>query len=407
MRPSLRAASVLCFGVSISIALLALVANRGEGLPLYAARQGLMCQQCHFDPNGGGPRNAFGFQFEKNRHSTDAEAGGMFKDLDLTNRVGETMPVYFGVDHRLMSLVDDRTRKVKGIDRFGFYDMESSILLAFQPHERLSLVYTTDGLNGTPRVTREAWGMIGLGNNHYLRAGQFRIPFGLRIDDHTVASRNGFLDFQTRNSVLPYDPRLTDQGVELGGSHGSHFGRIAFTNGLSNILSAGPRLHAQTVSAKIGYSGPVFQDGYSGYDEWDQSAAPGDRIRASRWGWYGLAHRAQWSLLAEVVAGTDRLRTAGPTDQRINRLGYFAEADYQLNRGVNFRVRYDRLETDRSSNSVVRDQNSFNRYALEGEVVPVPFAEIRWTLRMIDPVAELPANPNREKQAYVQFHFSY
>ena len=27
---------------------------------LYAARTGLMCQSCHFDPNGGGPRNFYG-----------------------------------------------------------------------------------------------------------------------------------------------------------------------------------------------------------------------------------------------------------------------------------------------------------------------------------------------------------
>jgi hypothetical protein len=402
MRPSLRAASV--FFTAASLAPLALLTTPGEGLPLYAARMGMACANCHFDPNGGGPRNAFGFQFAKNRHTTDADTSGLFKDLDLSNRVAETMPLYFGVDQRLMMLVDDGALSQSGLDRFGFYNMESSLHLVFQPHERLTLVYTSDGFNELPRVTREAWGMIGLGNDHYVRAGQFRVPFGLRMDDHTVASRNGFLDFQGGGSVLPYDPRFTDQGIEFGGSHGSHFGRVALTNGSSDVLG-GPRFHAQTVSGKVGYSGASFQDGFSGYDEWVRAVGPGSRTRASRWGYYALAHHASWSLLGEVVAGTDRFSPVfGGLDTRINRLGWFAETDYQVNRAVNLRVRYDRLETNRASDPAVRD-HPYNRYALEGEVVPVPFAEIRWTLRLID--QPLAGNHGSERQAYVQFHFSY
>lgn len=396
MRPSLRAAYALC--LVGSLASLALFARRGDSVPLYAARMGLACANCHFDPNGGGPRNAFGFQFAKNRHSTDADTSGMFKDLDLSNRIGETMPLYFGLDHRLMMLAEDMSTP-SGLDRFGFYNMETSLHLAFQPHQRLTLVYTSDGFNELPRVTREAWGMIGLGNNYYLRAGQFRVPFGLRMDDHTVASRNGFLDFLGGGSALPYDPRFPDQGIEFGGTHGSHYGRFAFTNGSSDVLG-NQRPHAQTVSGKIGYSGASFQDGLSGYDEWVPATFSDSRTRASRWGYYAMTHRGPWSLIGEVIAGTDQFASASPgQDTHVNRLGYFAEADCQVNRGTNLRARYDRLETDRSSDPVVRDQNSYNRYALEGEVVPVPFAEIRWTLRYID--------PSSERQAYVQFHFSY
>src|SRR5580765_3738456 len=176
MRPSLRAAYALC--LVGSLASLALFARRGDSVPLYAARMGLACANCHFDPNGGGPRNAFGFAFAKNRHSTDAETSGVFKDLDLTNKVSEQLPLYFGVNQRLMMLADDAS-DAQGLDRFGFYNMESAIHLVFQPHPRLTLVYTNDGLDDGPRVTREAWGMVGIGNC-YLRAGEFRVPFGLR-----------------------------------------------------------------------------------------------------------------------------------------------------------------------------------------------------------------------------------
>ena len=54
----------------------------------------------------------------------------------------------------------------------------------------------------------------------YLRAGQFRVPFGLRMDDHTGAMRAGFRDalagsFGT-SGFLPYDPRNVEAGLEVG-----------------------------------------------------------------------------------------------------------------------------------------------------------------------------------------------
>jgi hypothetical protein len=37
----------------------------------------------------------------------------------------------------------------------------------------------------------------------------------------------------------------------------------------------------------------------------------------------------------------------------------------------------------------------------------VPFCEFRWTLRLIDPVADKPGYNDNEKQAYIQVHLSY
>ena len=151
MRITLRVVPVLI--VLAALAPLFMLPTPGKSTPLYATRTGLACANCHFDPNGGGPRTAFGFAFAKNRHSTDAETSGVFKDLDLTNKVSEQLPLYFGVNQRLMMLADDAS-DAQGLDRFGFYNMESAIHLAFQPHPRLTLVYTNDGLDDGPRVTR-------------------------------------------------------------------------------------------------------------------------------------------------------------------------------------------------------------------------------------------------------------
>src|SRR5438094_58498 len=104
-----------------------------------------------------------------------------------------------------------------------------------------------DGFDGRAS-TKDAFGIIGgLPLDGYLKAGRFRTPFGLRLDDHTVSTRNGFLDFYGGQSFLPYDPREPDMGIELGASHGSWFGRAAFTNGESSPLSGNPFAETKSI----------------------------------------------------------------------------------------------------------------------------------------------------------------
>jgi hypothetical protein len=386
-------------------------ARRSDALPLYAARQGLMCQSCHFDPNGGGPRNDFGFAFARNRHSLAAETAGAWKDLDLTNRVSDRLPLYVGLDQRFMVLANT-TAKTDSLDRLVFFNMENALYMAFQPHSRLTLVYSRDGFDDGS-TTQDAFGLVGgFPANGYLKAGRFRTPFGVRMDDHTVATRNSFLDFQTGRSFLPYDPRHPDMGVEMGGEHGSFFGRAAFTNGASSLLGAEP--FAEAFTLKLGHNSAHGQGAVSFYDDY-LKAGEGPFRRATRWDAYALTHWGPLVLIGDLAAGTDALRLEG----KRNVLAAFAEADYALSRGVNLRVRYDLFQGDRDGTLLQRPDGStvsrrdlatYQRCALEGEFVPVPFAELRWTLRLIDPRATADAfgRPlETEKQAFLQFHFSY
>jgi hypothetical protein len=52
----------------------------------------------------------------------------------------------------------------------------------------------------------------------------------------------------------------------------------------------------------------------------------------------------------------------------------------------------------------VRELNTIDRYAVEGELTPVPFAQLRWTVRLIDPKD---GALDDETHGYLQFHFSY
>ncbi|HVP14791.1 MAG TPA: hypothetical protein VMS88_04565 [Terriglobales bacterium] len=404
MRSPVRFAPVL----AVACVLYAVVvAPRARGLPLYAGRTGLMCASCHFDPNGGGPRNEFGFAFAKNRHALAPDTGGAWKDLDLTNRVGDRMPVYLGLNQRFM-LLTTRGITSRNIDDFAFFNMENGLHVAFQPHRRLTLVYTLDAFSnlsgvaagsGGPFRSKEAFGMIGgFPGDAYIKVGRIRTPFGLRMDDHTVATRNAFIDASGGPAFMPYDVRESDMGFELGADKGGFFGRAAFTNGHAAEFGSDPYAEAKTV--KLGYNHPWFQSAVSLYDDFDKFGSDPFQ-RTTRWGAYGLTHWRDVVVLGEWAAGTDRADLDGGTH---NLLAWYAEADYAPRRWVNVRARYDYLVADRSSDLALREESTYRRYALEGELLPVPFAELRWTLRYIDPRASSVAD---DRQAYLQMHFSY
>ena len=411
-----------------SLAMLA-TPRRARTLPVYAARTGFQCAQCHFDPNGGGPRNDFGFGFAKNRHSLAPEdSTSPWKDLALTNRIGDSFPLYVGLNHRFMAIANT-TVNTDSLDRAGFFNMESAIHLTFQPHPRLTMVYTRDGFGGGS-TTKDAFGMIGgFPLDGYLKAGRIRTPFGLRMDDHTVATRNGFLDFFAPTTFsfgygdsvvaqfMPYDVRQPDVGIEYGMTWHDFFGRAALTDGDSDPLSPDGYAGAKTV--KLGYNTPWYQAGFSFYDDFRRHSSPAffpTPRRATRWAYYGILHRGPVGLLGEIAAGTDAYEPlSGVPQPRKNSLAGWAEVDWFPLRQWNFRVRYDHLSLDRgNADSYLRDLNTHTRYAVEADWVPVPFAELRWTLRRIDHKAEafrdvfgFAVPIDDETQSYLQLHFSY
>src|SRR5439155_10669127 len=195
-----------------------------------------------------------------------------------------------------------------------------------------------------------------------------------------------------------------DTGLEYGMSWGSYFGRIALTNGESNPLGG---QFAETKAVKLGYNLPLYQGGLSFYDNYQKEPFP-PRKRATRWGYYSLTHFRSLAVLGEIAAGTDADTLGrGAVRAKTNLLAGFVEADYALGRSFNVRARYDYLDTDRSSNNAIRDANTHHRYALEGEWVPVPFAELRAAARRIVHRDELAFGHDNETQLFVQAHFSY
>jgi len=380
------------------VVLALLPAVRGEGVPLYAARERLDCQTCHVDPNGGGIRTEFGFAYGRNRHSVTPEEGKPWSDLTLRNRVGDELPLYVGLNLREMLLATTSVND-DSLDRAAFFQMESAVHLSFQPHERLSANVTVNGFDGGASVS-DAYGLLRVGPwDAYLKLGRFRNAFGLRMDDHTVATRNGFLDFSGGTpgfgdpTYLPYDPRRSDQGIEVGVAPGRFFGRASLTNGASSPFFGSTR--AQDKAIELGARAGPWQGAVSLWDDYSSDLFAFAYRRATRWSTYGMLGFAPFAVLGEIGAGTDEL----PAGERRNVLAGFLEANYSPAPPYNVRVRYDEARTDRAL-----PHTGHRRWALEGEWAPVPFAELRLVYRAI---AHESPSLSDERQLYLQGHFTY
>src|SRR5262249_13695656 len=157
------------------LSLVALFAGqRAQTLPLYAAREKMQCQLCHVDPNGGGIRNEFGFNYAKNRHSLTPETGKPWGDLaNLPNRVSDNVPIYFGLNMRQM-LIMSTSVESDSLDRAAFFPMENAFHVSFQPHSMLAAQLTWDFNDFSSATLREGYGMLRGGPwGGYLKFGRF------------------------------------------------------------------------------------------------------------------------------------------------------------------------------------------------------------------------------------------
>ena len=331
-----------------------LCAAPSSAIPLYSSREGATCISCHVDPNGGGIRNEFGFNYGKNRHSVEEEE--KWAKYAVNPQLNEW--IRLGLDARFMyyaSHVDGG----RDLAPSTFFPMQGNLRVAISPHDQLTIV----GSQGivvdvpgfpAPYVAREIYGLIqGLPHNLFIQAGRFRLPFGLRQDDHTSYLRS--------SSFLLYDSQSEDAGVEIGSVGPNWFGQFSFTNG-------GPPFaeNAQTVAGKVGRTSRMFQVAVSAYHRYSEPFG----VTVDRWSGYASATRGPVTVLGEYGGGT----TKG-LGGAINTEAFFGEIDYRLSRGVNLRGKYDWMEVDESSGSDV------DRIVGEVDWTPMPFMELKLSYR--------------------------
>lgn len=373
---------------SVALPLLAaLPASESAALPTYAARTGFSCVSCHFDPGGGGPRKDIGFLFARQRHDLVPDPDPKWQSLaGLTNVLADIL--YFGTNTRLLYLYEDP--KAYGTTEdprtSSFFQMQGALYTTIRPHSNLAMVWHTDFSDAGAQV-RDLYGMIdGLDLDTYLRFGRIRVPFGLRQDDHTGATRGGFEDPAGGGTgALPYDPRTTQTGFEAGFRPGPFQISAALTNGPSAPFVD----KAQTISGKVVYWRRRLQIGASAYDSYETASG----TRATRYGAHALFGWRELSLIGEYVQGRDE-----DPSQAVTRLrAVYGEANWRFSRSLLAIVRYDFIDHDFDV-----EGQAAERFGVEGVWTAVPFADLRLAYRYV-----IPESSGDVPQILAMWHFYY
>lgn len=196
-----------------------LIPQRGKALYYYAAKEWTRCGTCHVNPTGGMLRTQVGIDYAKNHHS--------FQDSEeSTNNptffLGDNLQ--FGSDMRFIYYYRDTTEVGNPLahSQSTFFTDQGAIYLGAYLGSHLVLFYNNDfGFAGMGQ-NREMWGMIRkLPFNSYIKAGRFKIRYGIRLDDHIAFIKDR----------LGFGSRSQDNGLEVGFTPNVFFAYLAVTNG--------------------------------------------------------------------------------------------------------------------------------------------------------------------------------
>src|SRR5947207_4803913 len=210
---------------------------------------------------------------------------------------------------------------------------------------------STDKVVGDDYEARELYGLLhGLPHDLYAQIGRFRLPFGLRQDDHTSYIRT--------TSFLPYDSQKDDAGVEIGMAGSTYTGQFSFTDGAAPLTGE----RAQRLAGKAKIVERRIQGGVSGFHQFNEGLG----TKQDRWSLFASSTWEKLTLLGEYGGGTQR--AFGVTT---NLWAAFGELDYRLARGINLRGKFDYLDPARG---IGGDRS--RRWVVETDLAPVPFTEV-------------------------------
>ncbi len=347
-------------------ALCAAASTRAE--PWIATQSGFKCMQCHVNPTGGGLRTTFGNVYAQTVLSArrlnpdDAEL--------WTGNISRFLSV--GGNARTNAMLTD-TRAAGTETAFELQELRLYLDVAVVPN-RLS-VYVDQRVAPGSAANMEANVRLWLREGAlYVKAGQFYLPFGLRLEDDSAFVRQ----------VPGLNMTTPDNGVELGFEGGSWSAQLAIANGAAGASESD---NAKLVAARAEFVQPAWRIGVSASRN---GVDAGDRLAA------GLFAGVRTGPIAWLAEGDwvddDSLGAGGRT-----LLTGLLEANWLIRKGQNLKVTAEYFEPD---DDVA--ENEQNRYSVEWEYFAMQFLELRAGARIYDGI---PQNDLQNRREYfLQLH---
>jgi hypothetical protein len=343
----------------LTVCLLVMMGGDLRAEPYLAVQEGLHCSTCHSHPAGGGKRTVYGNAFAQTEL-----AGQRIGNGDLwTGEVNQWLSI--GADLRAGFVFDDTPNQE---ERSEFSINRGTVYVEAQLIPGRVSVYVDQQFAPDASQNREAYVRLNSQDKKWFAlAGQFYLPYGLRLQDDTA-----FIRLATGvNFTNP------DRGIQVG-YESNKWSTIA---SLSNGSGGGREIDSgKLLSVVSSYVRPTWRAGVSAQFN---DADTGDR---TMFGVFGGVRTGSIAWLLEVDQIRDDVSSGGTVDA----IATLLEANWQIKNSHNLKFSYDFLDPDENIS-----ENHQVRYSLIWEHSPVQFLQGRVGVRFYDGIPQVDAQ-NRD-----------
>jgi hypothetical protein len=353
------------------------VPQQGKALYIFAAKEGTRCSTCHVNPTGGMIRTQVGIDYAQNDHSFQEQENSAPL---LSFIMGENLQA--GSDMRFMYNYNDSTELPSYQSRSSFFTMQGALYLSANLGKNLVLFYNNDfGFAGLGQ-NREVWGMLRkLAYNGYLKVGRFRLPYGIRMDDHTSFVKDS-LGFGTHSQ---------DNGIEVGFTPATFYTYLALTNGEEHYVP----FDRNTYKAFTASAGFIIRHLSFGGSFYFNRSSIGVQEK-QRVGAYGSLYFNRVTLLAEADYGwDDSLKGFVPPSREL--LAGYAQALYQLFPTLRMTAKFDYWDPHRGM-----QDDDIQRVTVGGDLYLFKLSELKLQYRI-----NLEESKEKNNEFLSQVHFFF
>lgn len=352
------------FLVILVVVLLILHLSSLHAEPYIAIREGYKCSKCHVNVTGGGKRTDYANIYVQTRLLQDFvnwknPLEDSVKDEETAIVDTPTSSFFSGWLNDFIAVGGDfrqnflYTETPNQSTQHEFNLTKSVIYLQVDLIPEKVLFYWTAPGGGD---AREIFGLVkGYSSQFYLKAGQFFLPYGLRIHDDTAFIR----------SETGFTYKQTDVGLEIGLEPAFGSASLALTNGTG---ASGDT----NTEKRITFSTSFIQRNYRLGVSFSENEKP-DTSKTNTNNIFTGFHFGRFTILAQADAISNKSDSGDQTDQ----IAALAEIDFLIARGMNLKLSYDFLDPDQEI-----EENERERYSMVFEPFLVQFTQIRSGVRI-------------------------
>ena len=267
MRPTtrngfLRAQSLFASLLACAAGALMLAAASGaRAEPYLAIQEGYKCSKCHVNMTGGGKRTDFANAYVQTRlanefldwrrsaKKVEDEAENPVRTDSQNSFFSGRLNEYIAIGGDFRALFE-RTDTRGSTPRETFNQRKQTIYLEIDVIPERAVLYQTLAEGGD---AREIFGLLKgeiKDQPYYVKAGQFFLPYGLRLQDDTAYTR----------AVPGFTYGITDVGVEVGFEPGPWALHLAATNGTGSSQETN---RSKRITGSAAYVSKMFRLGAS------------------------------------------------------------------------------------------------------------------------------------------------